>query len=633
MTRVEIWACSEDADRLSGRLLRQKCLDVDVVPLTEGITERYDSSADARDAQRSCERIERALGILAPFMTGKKKNLRGTDADGFVEDGGAEKARKIVDAVIADSEKLSELNRSVSDLESSKAALAPWIELEIPLDKTRTGSTEIFTGSFPARVTEAEIERACEGLDYAMRKISGTSAASYYLFVVYADDSAKLLRALTHTGFARIDLSGVPGRASEGYAACDAEIERLETEREEISGRLAGYAADAPSLRILWDVEMTRFNEAEMRRRMAQTDNCVMLAGWVPSERRANVEKLLASEDVAYEFRDPVPGEKVPVALQNNFFARNFEWVIAMYSLPEYGTYDPTFIMAIWYCILFAMMFADVGYGLVLVLGGFLLPKILHLRESTKRAFNMFAWCGVASILSGVLFGGWFSDLPTALMKAFSPEVTPPETLALVVDPVKDPMTFMIIGFAVGFLHLVTGQAISFAIAWKKNKFDAVCDHVFYWVIYVGIILLIAAPAPYGYIVAGAGALAVILTAGRKEKNPFMRLPKGFLGLYGLVNFGSDVISYSRILAIALSGAVLGSVFNILATMSDGIVFRIIAMPIILIVGHLLNVALSALSAFVHTSRLQYVEFFGKFYTDGGRPYDPFIPSGKFIGD
>ena len=390
---------------------------------------------------------------------------------------------------------------------------------------------------------------------------------------------------------------------------------------------MAGYAASADLLKMSWDVEMTKYREAELRMKMAATGNCVMIAGWVPEDRRDSVEKLLASSEVAYEFREPEDGERVPVALENNFFARNFEWVISMYSLPAYGTYDPTFVMAVWYCVLFAMMFADVGYGLLLIVGGFLLPKILHLKKSTARAFNMFAWCGVASVVAGVLFGGYFGDLPKAL------GLVSADSLALAVDPVKDPMIFMIVGFAVGFLHLVTGQIVSFAIKWKKSKTDAVFDHVFYWLIYLGIILIIVAPAPYGYFVAGAGALGVILTAGRHEKNVFMRLPKGFLGLYGLVNFGSDVISYSRILAIALSGAVLGSVFNILATMSPAPAFRIVGMPLILIIGHILNLALSALSAFVHTSRLQYVEFFGKFYVDGGRPYDPFVPSGKFIED
>ena len=141
---------------------------------------------------------------------------------------------------------------------------------------------------------------------------------------------------------------------------------------------------------------------------------------------------------------------------------------------------------------------------------------------------------------------------------------------------------------------------------------------------------MILVPNNIGLYVAGAGAVLVVLTAGRKEKNLLMRLPKGLLGLYGLVNFGSDIISYARILAIALSGTVLAQVFNILATFSRSPVFMIIGTPIILLIGHILNLALSALSAFVHTSRLQYVEFFGKFYEDGGKPFTPAVPSSKY---
>ena len=636
MSRVEIWAYSSDAVRLSRRLVRLKCLDVDTAPLTEGVTSRYDSTADIRESEKRCAVYDRVIETLSRYDGSKKKKKKKgqpvkADTAEFVKSGRMKKAEETVDEVLRLLSERERIDNELVQMADSKTALSPWIDLDVPLNLKSTARTDVVTGTFPVSVGYAEMEDAAQGADFASVNVSKSSDSGYWMIVSPSAGTEGLLRKFARLGFTRIDLSGVPGTAAEAYGACEKEETSLEREGLTVTDRLIELAADLDDVKILWDITRTAGIEAELRRRMAATDDCVLVEGWVPQKNLEKVERVLASFPCAYELRDPEEGEDVPVTLENNFFAKNFEWVISMYSLPAYGTYDPSFIMGICYVILFSLMFADVGYGLLLALGGFLLPPILHLKEGTKRAFYMFAFCGLGSIVTGVLFGGYFGDLPIALMKAFNPGADIPSTLALIVDPVADPMTFMVIGLAAGFLHLVTAQAVKFAIVWKKSKFDAICDYAFYWIIYAGIIILVAVDQKIGMIVTAVGAVLVVLTAGRKEKNIFMRLPKGFLGLYGLVNFGSDIISYSRILAIALSGAVLASVFNILATMSSATVFRIIGMPLILIIGHVLNLALGARSAFVHTSRLQYVEFFGKFYEDGGRPYLPFEPSGRFI--
>jgi V/A-type H+-transporting ATPase subunit I len=638
MKRIEVWAYGEDSERIVRLLLRQRCVDVDrLIPGDaalpgEGFVPASDESETVRALERELSSISVALNALYPYSTRKKSLVRRkirADVLDFADSQTGALTSKAVSSICAAVTTSEAVAKERSDLLASERLMTAWSAFDLPLGFSGTQEVSLVLGTLPRSVKNAEIEDKLGDLSVAFRPVSETESGRYMSLCCVRSDEQAALRRLSQLGFVRAEFPADTGTAAERLSAIAARRARLDAEE---AGALKVLKDSAPlidDIETLHDAVSTRLRMAEYRSRMVGTGSCVLLRGWVPEDRCDRVAEALGSLDCAYGFSDPSDGDKVPVSLKNNFFARNFEWVVAMYSLPAYGTYDPTFVMGVWFCILFSMMFADAGYGLLMALGGFLIPKLLHFDDSLKRAFNMFGYCGLASIVTGILFGGYFGDLPLSLCRFFDPEGVYPESLAILIDPVIDPTAFMIAGLAVGFLHLVSGQFIKFCIVWKKSRLDAICDYAFYWIIYAGIILLILRPE-IGKYVAVAGCALVVLTAGRKEKNIFMKLPKGLLGLYGLVNFGSDIISYSRVLAIALSGTVLAQVFNILATMSPSPVFRILATPLILLLGHVLNLALSALSAFVHTSRLQYVEFFGKFYVDGGRPFAPMLPASRF---
>ena len=632
MKKLEIFTLEQYSQDLARELVKLRCVDVDTVALSEGKTFRYDISEQKRRYEKDRDGAASALQAVMPYYTGRApvfKKKKKIDITRYSDKKSAETAAAAEEINAAAAKKLA-LMSDLNAIESETAAVRPWEELTIPLGGVSTSSTVSLIGSLPKSVTDGMIEEKLGELCAAFSPVGETQSSRQLLFFIIDDSADDITRRLAPLGFSRADFTGLNITASEYLKLLDGKKAALEKEIAGCEKLLSSHASGREDLELLWDVCQTRVNEAELTERLACTGECVQLTGWVPERMAEEVAGMLSGVVCAYEFSDPLPDDNVPVLLENNRFARNFEWIIGMYSLPKYGTYDPTFIMSICYSVLFSMMFSDVGYGILMILGGFLLPAVMGLGEKTSRAFRMFGICGIFCVVSGILFGGYFGDLPLAIMRFADPDADLPDTLALIVDPVLEPMTFMIIGLAVGFCHLVTGQAIKFALVWKESPFDAICDYAFYWVIYTGIIIKILLPGNAGLIVAGAGAAAVVLTAGRKEKKLLMKPLKGFLGLYGLVNFGSDIISYARILAIALSGTVLAQVFNILATYSRSPGFVLIGTPVILIIGHILNLALSALSAFVHTSRLQYVEFFGKFYIDGGRPYQPSIPSGKY---
>ncbi len=638
MKHLTVWASAEDADAVASRLVKLRCVDVDEAPLDpDGSLAKYDPSATIRACEAELAEIESAMEPLYPYSR-KSSGFSPAppidiDREAFAADRGGmmSEARETCRRINKMRERLAAIEREIPEAKAKAEAVRPWMGCGVALDYEGTEHTRLFFGSLPNAAAEGDALSAQLGdLAAAWRVVYREGSAAYCIFIVERGDADELLRRLNAIGFARAVFPRGCGCAEEICAAGSDRAATLADEKKNIEENFCGLAGQLDSLRVLWDTVSTKLAGERVKERLLSTNSCVLLCGWLPQKQTERATAVLESIGCAYEFSDPAPGDNVPVKLENNKFASCFEWVVGMYSLPAYGTFDPTFVMSFFYILFFSMMFADVGYGLLLVLGGFLAPRLLHMKPKKAQPFYMFGICGIGCMITGVLFGGYFGDMPLAIARAINPDAQLPDTLALVVDPVADPMTFLIIGLALGFIHLVAGQVIKFILVWKnESPVDAICDYALFWVLYAGLGLLFLAPSVGKWVTIGALA-AIVLTGGRKEKNPLMRIPKGFLALYGLVNFGSDVLSYSRILALALSGGVLAQVMNILGTMGSSPVAIAIGMLFCFLIGHILNLALSALGSFVHTSRLQYIEFFGKFYEDGGRPFAPAVPSEKY---
>ena len=446
---------------------------------------------------------------------------------------------------------------------------------------------------------------------------------------------------LSEYGFVRASFKGVKETAAEQKEILRGRGGELEEENERLVARLTELAKDSDLLEAYYDIEATALLAANEQEKMLATRHTVILRGWIPAEEQERLSDLLSRFDCAYELSDPEEGDNPPVLLKNNGFAANFEWVLAMYSYPAYGRFDPTFIMSIFYFIIFGIMFADAGYGLILTLGCFLGVKLLKPSRSMVRFLKMFGYCGISCMVCGVLFGAYFGDLPLAIMKnmmglteAELPNLallgSAAPNLALLFDPLQNPMGFLVVSLAVGAVHLIAGMAVQFVILCKEgHAWDAILDIGAYWLLFAGVGLLVLLPSVGLWVTLFAVAL-IILTHGRAEKNLLMKLMKGFLGIYDLINYVSDLLSYSRILALGLAAGVIAQVVNILGTMGGATIVGFIGLVVAFCVGHLLNIAINVLGTFVHTSRLQYIEFFNKFYEDGGVIFEPAVPSEKY---
>ena len=330
--------------------------------------------------------------------------------------------------------------------------------------------------------------------------------------------------------------------------------------------------------------------------------------------------------------------------LKNNKFSEPVESVLATYSYPDRREADPTAIMAIFYYIFFGMMFSDAGYGLVMALAcGIMLLRFKNMEPGLKKSVKMFFWCGVSTTIWGLLFGSFFGDAVSVISNTFF-GVAPPDIPGLVTpiwfNPVNDPMRMLMFSFLLGIIHLFTGLAICAYNNIRHKDYMAVLYDVISWYLLVGgaILALLSLdmmgniagftlPPVFltvGGIMAGVGAVIILFFSGRESRNPVKRLLKGMYGLYGATGYLSDILSYSRLLALGLATGVIAQVFNQIGSMMGNSVIGIIVFCLIFFIGHLLNIGINALGAYVHTNRLQFVEFFGKFYKGGGREFKPF---------
>lgn len=315
--------------------------------------------------------------------------------------------------------------------------------------------------------------------------------------------------------------------------------------------------------------------------------------------------------------------EDVPIKLENNSFVEPFESITEMYSLPQYTEIDPTPIMSIFYFIFFGMMLSDAGYGLTMVIGTLIALNIFKLDKGMKNFMKLFLYLGISTTIWGAIYGGWFGDAPAQFVGKVAPDILSPSTQIMAV-----------LGLAVvfGVIHIFVGLGIKAYVLFKKGKvIDAIYDVGLWYISLIGIFLMIAGIAgSIGKIMIILGFGGLILTQGRDADTFIGKLGGGLYGLYGITGYIGDIVSYSRLLALGLATGFIANAFNLMINLIPAPIKYFVG-PIIFVCGHLFNLGVNALGAYVHSSRLQYLEFFNKFYEGGGKVFTPFKAVSKFM--
>ncbi|MCR5237501.1 MAG: V-type ATP synthase subunit I [Lachnospiraceae bacterium] len=654
--------CAKRQDRKSILEYLQRLEAVEIISNdiddTDAVFSRMDVSASSQLFTKNAAQADKALEILAAAAPEKGSLLSAfagrtpiTVSEYEANAKERDTLMKIVTDILRLDKEQTEAKADVPRITTQIEALTPWSTLEYPLSFAGTKKTAAFIGTFPERVTEAEIAEllAKNAPDVEAIDISIITAEDNFTSVFISclkSDKNAIDDALRRMNFQRPPVSDlVPAAQIEAYEKeRTAALEKIDSTRE----RIASYADKRDDIKFISDYFSMRAAKYEVLGTLEQSKRIFVVEGYVPAKDAEALENALMSRyELAIEMSDPDPSEDVPVLLKNGPFAGPMEGVIESYSMPGKGELDPTTPVACFYYILFGMMLSDFAYGAVMSIATFvLIKKMKNMEQSMRKTLTMFFYCGIGTMLSGVLFGSYFGDAPTVIAKTFfGKDLAIPK----VIDPLSQPMKMLVLCFAIGIIHLFAGLIINFYTAMKTKRYvDAISDSIL-WLLLVGGLILFGlttdmvtgmfgldkispAAGNVGKVMAVIGAIGIILMDGRESKNWFKRTLKGLYGLYGVTSYLSDLLSYSRLLALGLATSVISSVFNQMGSMVAGTpVIGVIFFILIFLVGHVLNLAINALGAYVHANRLQYVEFFSKFYSGGGRKFTPFSINTKYI--
>ena len=640
MKKLTLAATSRDTERITESLVWMSAVEVsDADDLLEqyaeqGVT-RCDVSSLLTEGERQAALLSDAIEVLAPFGSAKagakeKKNAPPTekaasesDYDDALRD--AERVRTLLASQ-------KEIQTKIRRLEGEIASLIPWKDADVPLDFNGTHRTVFLWGTLPMSADLKTLSEALGNEDGAVLGQFGSDSGLRCCYVVALNEKREtVLSVLSGYGFSKVQFRDGKKTPREEIADRQAEIEAEKQKIGDCENELKALAADRRRLEAAYDLAQEKIATLRVQSKLITTESTCILRGWIPDYAVKHLEKKLSAYDCCYEMRDPIEGEDVPVLLSNNRFASPFESIIGSYGYPRYGSFDPTFIVAIFYSLIFGLIMQDVGYGLLLCIGCPLLIRKMNPKKSTKQLLQAFTLCGVSTVVFGVLFGGYFSDLPHQVAVNFfgAPEDTL-NHLYILFNPVENNIGFLIMTLVVGAVHMIVGMLIhAYMLAKRGDLFAAIFDVGSWIVVFAGLALLLVNPT-VGKITALVGAAALILTQGRHAKGIFGKIFGGIYSLYNIIGYMSDLLSYSRIFALGLSGAIIGQVMNILGTLSGGGFVGFIVLILVFLVGHTLNLALSMISCYVHTARLQYIEFFGKFYEEGGRPFAPATVNTKY---
>ncbi len=660
MQRINVYALNRYCKDLLETLQRMGVMELEELPLEDSVFYKTDSSGAAASYQRNSALMKNAqevlktynkyqTSILSSFEGKKPMSVKQYDE---LADRAQEYLKTAYD-LISDSKKITEYKAKIVSYNSRIEALEPWKDLDVPLSEQRTKTTRAVFGTFTDNFTEEslrlEISKNDPELENIEIEIISSDEHQTCVFVIgMVDEYDRLLSALRKSGFAfpSITTKLSPIKTIE-------ELKRKIEEKEKLIVELSKSICSRKDLldkfKFYEDYFVMKADRYSVLSNISYSPNTFVLTGYITKRDGEKVKKLLFEKFEAEVELEDVEGDDIPVVLSNGKFTEPVEGVLFSYSAPNRKEIDPTAIMAIFYYVFFGLMFSDAGYGLVMALAcGILVKKFKNMNKGLRKSLKMFFWCGVSTFIWGLLFGSFFGDAVSVIFTTFfktAPPNIPGITTPIWFNSTVEPTKLLMFSFLLGLIHLFTGlilQAVNYIRSGKILY--AVYDDLSWILLVTGAVLalmsteMLAGMAGFmlppvfltiGGIMALAGAL-IILFCSARNKNPVKRLIKGAYNLYGVTSYLSDILSYSRLLALGLATGVVAQVFNQLGAMFGSGIIGVIGFTLVFLVGHSLNIGINALGAYVHTNRLQFVEFFGKFYEGGGREFAPYEANTKY---
>jgi V/A-type H+-transporting ATPase subunit I len=520
---------------------------------------------------------------------------------------------------------IEETDARISHLENENQALEeqikyylPWKDLNIRLSDLNNTKYSVFHTGFQMVSKINDLKLAVLEAGGEIVELGMGPDGMAFVFANYFHDDIMVMEKAKSLGFLEVSLPKIEKFALEVITEKEKQISKNLQEIENLTQKLSKFAQDVKEIELFNDqlASIKALKKAPLK----MTLETVYLEGWVRSDQVELFEKSVVKAVKLYELElsDPDAEDNPPTYTKNNRFVRPFEAITDMFARPKITDVDPNPVMSIWFWFIFGMMMGDVGYGLLMFIIFFALIKIKRPKGDGLKLFKLLLYSSITTVFWGVMFGSYFGY-------ALYP--------AIFLEPMVDLTKYLIFSFVIGGLHVISGILVAAYANIKEGKLlDALFDQFSWVILLVGLgFLFLPELKNIGLALALTGGVIILLTAGRQKKNIFGKIFGGFASLYNVTGYASDILSYSRIMALSLSTAVIAYVMNLLAEMVMGNFIGYFFAALIYFVGHIFNLLMGLLSAYVHDSRLQYIEFFGKFYEGGGEKFSPLTYKLKYI--
>ncbi len=671
--RIHVYALKNNRKKILEMLQRKAVLEVNdpeeaSQELEGGPFSKTDTASARLTFEKNSQLILNAVETLDHYAPPQKSMLSMLEGRTGITAAQYEETAKAAPELNKAASRINALGKQITDqqaeiarLEAQMDALKPWLPLDISMRTVGTNSSSVFIGSFPEELTEVEIRtRLAQALPdvpgIEVEIISAQPQQTCAFVVCLGRVGIKVEAALRGMGFT---YPAAPSKKppAERLEDLKGRIKAAQAEIDSAEKEIASYAGKRRELLFTSDYYSMRASKYQVLGDLWQSPHVFYLSGYVDAAAAPWLQQELEEKYQAFvEVETPGPEEDLPIKLKNGFFSAPVEGVLEGYSLPGKHEVDPSKVMCVFYYVLFGMMLSDAGYGFLIALGtGIVLLKFKNIEAGLRKTMKMFFFCGLSTVFWGVMFGSYFGDVVDVVAKTFFgygaglpadqiPSLTPPLWFA----PLAEPMRLMLFSFLLGTIHLFAGLGMQIYQLCRRGKYlDALYDSGFWYMLVGGLIIALVSTSMFqdmmslslnippvvttiALVFAGIGAVGIIATSGRESRG-FKRLLKGLYGLYGVSSWLSDILSYSRLLALGLATGVIAQVFNLLGTMAGGGPVGVVLFIVVFLIGHVLNLLINLLGAYVHTTRVQYVEFFGKFYEGGGRKFEPFAAKTKYF--
>ncbi|WP_300381981.1 V-type ATP synthase subunit I [Clostridium sp.] len=594
---------------------------------------KYDIDSEYDKDEENLSKTKFALEFLKKYVPKKssfkemregKITLTLDELEGKVENSNWTKS---YDKLKEKEAEIASLDSKISKLQVEIELLTPWQDLDVALGEfDNLKETSYFLGT----INKSYEDKLQEEISNVYIEIISRNVNDINLLILSnKDEGNNISEVLRSIGFSyfKTEHKDVPLKT---ILNSKHQIEELQSKKFFIQEEVASYEDDLKIIQLAYDYYMNKVNRIEVSGNFLKTKNVATIQGWVADEDQDKIKDIcnkVLLEEYFIDFEDVKDEEidDVPIKLKNGELVSAFESVTGMYSYPKYNEIDPTPLLTPFYLIFFGMMVADAGYGLVVLIGSFLAMRYLKLEEGMHDFAKFFFYLSFPTIFFGLIYGSFFGDLivlPTQL-----------------IDTNNDVMTIIILSLALGVIQIFCGLIIKAYSLIRIGKIkDAIYDSFSWMVILTSIGGMVAVssfnlPAVLGTIfkvLMIVGMVTIVLTGGREEKTKGAQLGQGAYALYGITGYIGDLVSYTRLMALGLAGGSIAGALNLLIGTLPGVAAILFA-PLLFLFAHVFNLGLSLLGAYVHTARLQYVEYFGKFYDGGGKPFKAFKVSEKYV--